>query len=191
MIRFKHIGPLTPEVLADKIVPLLKKLRCDEALLVALLGAACWRAARRRAKEAAPAAADPALEARMMRIAAELRCLVCQNQTIADSNAAPRRRPARARCASMLQQGKSDAEIVDYMTDALRRLRALPAAAASDDRCCSGSARRLMLAGGAAVLVVVLRRRSRMAADAFEPTTSWRRADAVDAAASTPARRSA
>ncbi|MDO9284906.1 MAG: cytochrome c-type biogenesis protein CcmH, partial [Aquabacterium sp.] len=39
------------------------------------------------AQEAAPAAADPELEARMVRITAELRCLVCQNQTIADSNA--------------------------------------------------------------------------------------------------------
>ena len=39
------------------------------------------------AKEALPEAADPALEARMVRITSELRCLVCQNQTIADSNA--------------------------------------------------------------------------------------------------------
>ena len=39
------------------------------------------------AKDAAPAAADPALEARMRRIAVELRCLVCQNQTIAESPA--------------------------------------------------------------------------------------------------------
>jgi len=39
------------------------------------------------AKEAAPAAADPALEQRVMALSAELRCLVCQNQTIADSSA--------------------------------------------------------------------------------------------------------
>ena len=32
-------------------------------------------------------AADPALEARMLAITGELRCLVCQNQTIADSHA--------------------------------------------------------------------------------------------------------
>ena len=47
------------------------------------------------AKEAAPEAADPALEARMVRITSELRCLVCQNQTIADSNASRRRSTAR------------------------------------------------------------------------------------------------
>ena len=39
------------------------------------------------AREAAPIAADPALEARVMAIAEELRCLVCQNETIAASNA--------------------------------------------------------------------------------------------------------
>src|SRR5450631_499223 len=67
------------------------------------------------AKEAAPEAADPALEARMTRITSELRCLVCQNQTIADSNAelaADLRRETR----ELLKQGKSDAEVVDYMT---------------------------------------------------------------------------
>src|SRR3982751_2846533 len=67
------------------------------------------------AKEALPEAADPALEARMVRITSELRCLVCQNQTIADSNASlavDLRREARA----LLSQGKSDAEVIEYMT---------------------------------------------------------------------------
>ena len=40
-----------------------------------------------QAKEAVPVATDPALEARVMALSAELRCLVCQNQTIADSHA--------------------------------------------------------------------------------------------------------
>ena len=44
------------------------------AAMLALLSAASW------AKQAAPAAADPALEARMVEITSELRCLVCQNQ---------------------------------------------------------------------------------------------------------------
>ena len=39
------------------------------------------------AGEAALSAENPELEARVQRIAEELRCLVCQNQTIADSNA--------------------------------------------------------------------------------------------------------
>ena len=118
------------------------------------------------AKEAAPEAADPALEARMVRITSELRCLVCQNQTIADSNASlavDLRREARA----LIKQGKTDAEVVDYMTArygdfVLYR----PPLRATTMLLWFGPA--LMLAGGAAVLVIVLRRRSRMAADAFE-----------------------
>ncbi|TAK48839.1 MAG: cytochrome c-type biogenesis protein CcmH, partial [Betaproteobacteria bacterium] len=38
------------------------------------------------AREAAPAAADPRLEEQVMAVAAELRCLVCQNQSIAESD---------------------------------------------------------------------------------------------------------
>jgi cytochrome c-type biogenesis protein CcmH len=118
------------------------------------------------AKEAAPEAADPALEARMVRITSELRCLVCQNQTIADSNAAlavDLRREAR----ELISQGKSDAEVVDYMTArygdfVLYR----PPLKATTMLLWFGPA--LLLAAGAAVLVVVLRRRSRMSADAFD-----------------------
>ena len=39
------------------------------------------------AGEAAPAAADPALEERVMQLSHKLRCLVCQNQSLADSHA--------------------------------------------------------------------------------------------------------
>ncbi len=39
------------------------------------------------AKEAVPMAEDPVLEARLMKISKELRCLVCQNETLADSHA--------------------------------------------------------------------------------------------------------
>ena len=68
------------------------------------------------AKEAAPAAADPVLEARVQRVTAELRCLVCQNQTIADSHsglADDLRREVR----EQLQRGASDEQVVQFMTD--------------------------------------------------------------------------
>ncbi len=118
------------------------------------------------AKEAAPEAADPALEARMVRITSELRCLVCQNQTIADSNAALAA-DLRQETRELLRKGKSDAEIVDYMTArygdfVLYR----PPLKATTVLLWFGPA--AMLVVGATVLVVVLRRRSRMAADAFE-----------------------
>jgi cytochrome c-type biogenesis protein CcmH len=79
------------------------------ALLV-LLATAPWIPA----KEAAPAAADPALEDRVMALAAELRCLVCQNQTLAESNA-PLAEDLRNQVREQMRQGNSDAQIVDYL----------------------------------------------------------------------------
>lgn len=68
------------------------------------------------AKEAAPAAADPALEARLVRITAELRCLVCQNQTIADSNA-DLATDLRGQVHARIAAGETDAQIRRYVTD--------------------------------------------------------------------------
>lgn len=59
---------------------------------------------------------DPILQARFERIAKDLRCLVCQNESIADSNvelASDLRRQVR----EMLVAGKSDDAIFDFMTD--------------------------------------------------------------------------
>ncbi|HYS57188.1 MAG TPA: cytochrome c-type biogenesis protein [Burkholderiales bacterium] len=78
--------------------------------ILLLLSAAPWA----HAKEAAPAAADPALEQRVMTLAAELRCLVCQNQTLADSNA-PLAEDLRNQVREKMRRGASDSEIVDYM----------------------------------------------------------------------------
>ncbi len=66
------------------------------------------------AKEAAPAAADPVLEQRVTALASELRCLVCQNQTLADSNA-PLAEVLRNQVREKMRQGSSDSEIIDYM----------------------------------------------------------------------------
>ena len=68
------------------------------------------------AREAAPAAADPALEARVMALSAELRCLVCQNQTIADSNAGLAS-DLRDEIREMMRKGQSDDQIVAFMVD--------------------------------------------------------------------------
>ncbi len=66
------------------------------------------------AREAAPAAADPAVEARLMTLSSELRCLVCQNQTIADSNA-ELAVDLRTEIREKIQSGMSDVEIKDFM----------------------------------------------------------------------------
>ncbi|MEO5845146.1 MAG: cytochrome c-type biogenesis protein [Caldimonas sp.] len=128
------------------------------------------------AKEAAAESADPALEARMSRITAELRCLVCQNQTIADSNASlavDLRRETR----ELLRQGKSDREVVDYMTARYGDfvLYRPPLKTTTFLLWFGPSA---MLVVGATVLLVVLRRRTKMAAGAFEPDDDEGDADA-------------
>ena len=73
-----------------------------------LLGASAW------GREAAPAAEDPRLEQRVMAIAAELRCLVCQNQTIAESDA-DLAKDLRDQVREKLRQGQSERDIMDYM----------------------------------------------------------------------------
>ena len=66
------------------------------------------------ANEAEPAAQDPALEQRVMRLTAELRCLVCQNQSLADSHA-DLAIDLKNQVRSQMRAGKSDAEIREYM----------------------------------------------------------------------------
>ena len=66
------------------------------------------------AKEALPAAADPLLEKRAMALAEELRCLVCQNQTIADSHA-ELAIDLKKQIREKLKAGMSEAQIIDYM----------------------------------------------------------------------------
>jgi cytochrome c-type biogenesis protein CcmH len=60
--------------------------------------------------------ADPKVEARLKAIAEELRCLVCQNQTIADSNA-PLALDLRQQTRAMIAAGKTDDEIRGYMVE--------------------------------------------------------------------------
>lgn len=57
---------------------------------------------------------DPALEQRARAISADLRCLVCQNQSIDDSDA-PLARDLRTLVREQLVQGKSDSEIMDFV----------------------------------------------------------------------------
>ena len=59
--------------------------------------------------------ADPALEARARDISQDLRCLVCQNQSIDDSNA-PLARDLRLLVRERLKAGDSDQAVVDYVT---------------------------------------------------------------------------
>ena len=83
--------------------------------LFGLLISLFFIAAPALAGEASPTAADPALEARVQAITSELRCLVCQNQTIADSHA-ELAVDLRDQVREMVKRGDSQEQIVAYMT---------------------------------------------------------------------------
>ena len=68
-----------------------------------------------QAKEAPAAADDPVLEQRLMTLSAELRCLVCQNQSLADSQA-DLAVDLRNQIREQMRAGKSDAEIRAWLT---------------------------------------------------------------------------
>ena len=80
------------------------------------LGLACcltW-AVFTYAGEAAPLAEDPKVEARMVEISQELRCLVCQNESLASSHA-ELADDLRREVRDLIRQGKSDAEIKEFL----------------------------------------------------------------------------
>ncbi len=79
--------------------------------LAGLLAAAGLQAAA-----PAPPAADPVLEARVQALSAELRCLVCQNQSLADSHA-ELAMDLKNQVREQLRAGRSEAEVVDYLSD--------------------------------------------------------------------------
>src|SRR5258706_2906863 len=57
---------------------------------------------------------DPALEKRVRDLSSELRCLVCQNQTLADSNA-PLAVDLRNQVREQLKSGKSERDVIDFL----------------------------------------------------------------------------
>ncbi len=83
------------------------------ALIALVLACAALNAC---ATEAATSAADPALEARVLKVAEELRCLVCQNETIAASHA-DLAVDLRKQIRGKLSQGQSEQQILYFMSE--------------------------------------------------------------------------
>jgi cytochrome c-type biogenesis protein CcmH len=83
-------------------------MRLFALLLALLLGGAVF------AKDATPLAADEAVEQRLNVIAEELRCLVCQNESLAGSRA-DLAQDLRREVRKLIKDGKTDAEVKDFM----------------------------------------------------------------------------
>ncbi len=115
------------------------------------------------AEEARPLADNPQIEARLKTLAVELRCLVCQNQTLADSNA-PLAEDLRREVREMIAKDMSDREIIDFLVQrygdfVLYR----PPWKATTTLLWLGPF--LLLIAGATALVLALRRRQKKLAD--------------------------
>ncbi|MFW2354835.1 cytochrome c-type biogenesis protein [Hydrogenophaga sp.] len=83
-------------------------------LLACALGQGGVAAQAPAESKASPLSADPALEARVLKIAEELRCLVCQNETIAASQA-DLAKDLRQQIREQLTQGRTQPQILEFM----------------------------------------------------------------------------
>lgn len=120
-----------------------------------------------QANEAAPASDDPVLEARMLALTSELRCLVCQNQTIADSHAGLAV-DLRNQVRDMLRRGDTDEQVMEYMTARYGDFVLYRPPLKSKTALLWFGPGALLLVGLGA-LFLVLRRRARMDPSLFEP----------------------
>lgn len=98
--------PAAPRAMAQRTRMSLRLLLAAALLVLVPLAAS--------AKTAMPLAADPVLEERMMTLAAGLRCLVCQNQSLAESNA-ELAVDLRNEIREQMRRGASDQNVVDYL----------------------------------------------------------------------------
>jgi cytochrome c-type biogenesis protein CcmH len=112
-----------------------------------------------QAREAAPLAQDEASEKRLVAISSELRCLVCQNESLSGSHA-ELANDLRREIRTLIQQGKSDAEIMDFMVSRYGDfVRYRPPLKGSTLLLWFGPG--LLLVGGLGALLIYLRRRSK------------------------------
>ena len=156
--------PPSPRGGADNFGAAVRFLLSIRSCLLALLMSMAVVA---HASEAAPVAADPALEARVTAITTELRCLVCQNQTIADSHAdlaVDLRRQVR----QMVAEGRSKQQVLDYMTARYGDF-VLYRPPLKDSTALLWFGPAVLLLGGLGTLALVLRRRARLPHEQFDP----------------------
>lgn len=142
------------------------------AVIMAVLLSYPWPAA---AEQSGSVTQDRQVETRLKQLSLELRCLVCQNQTLADSHA-PLAEDLRSEIRTMIVDGRSDEEIMDFLVSRYGDfVRYRPPLKATTWLLWFGPF--LFLASGAAALGITLRRRQRQPADAPLSETERSRAD--------------
>ena len=86
------------------------------AITLPVLAAAPANAPAAAAKEALPNAEDPEIEQRLVNLAEDLRCLVCQNESLAGSHA-ELAEDLRREIRTQMKAGKDDREVIAYLTE--------------------------------------------------------------------------
>ena len=102
--------------------------------------------------------ADPVLEARARAISAELRCMVCQNQSIDDSNA-ELAKDLRLLVRDRIKAGDSDSQVMDYIVSRYGEFVLLKPPMAFNTVLLWGMPVLLLLVGGVVIVRQVARRR--------------------------------
>jgi cytochrome c-type biogenesis protein CcmH len=145
-------------------------------LLVRLTLALALAAGAAFAQQSAP---DVAFEARLKLLEADLRCLVCQNQTLADSNA-PLAEDLRREVRTLALSGKSDAEIRTFLVARYGDF-VLYDPPVKESTWLLWFGPFLLLGGGVVAWLAIVRRRRRQDAstDTGTPATSATSADAA------------
>jgi cytochrome c-type biogenesis protein CcmH len=103
--------------------------------------------------------ADPALETRARAISATLRCLVCQNESIDDSNA-DLARELRLIVRERLVAGDSDDEVLQYLVDRYGEYVLLKPVFASHTLVLWAAAPLVLVIGGIAIVIAARRKRA-------------------------------
>ncbi len=95
IVRYRHVGALTHEVWSQKMLPIVNALKAQAASPYAFN--------------------DPTDEERFFKITSQLRCVVCQNQTLLDSDA-PLAKQLRQQIYDQIIKGESNEAILNYLT---------------------------------------------------------------------------
>jgi cytochrome c-type biogenesis protein CcmH len=146
-----------------------------KSLSALLLALACCLPLQ--AKEAMPLSDEPQVEARLVAIADELRCLVCQNESLASSHA-ELAEALRNEVRKLIREGKSDAEIKQFLVARYGDFVLYqPPLKASTMLLWFGPA--LLFVLGLGALLFALRRRNALLADDALSSADNARADAL------------
>ncbi len=134
---------------------------CRHAILTALvgLGLLLLNALPLLAVESKEMLTDPALEARARNLSKELRCMVCQNQSIDDSEA-PLAHDLRVLVRERLKAGDSDAQVVNFLVARYGEFLLLRPPLAWHTAALWGLPPAALLIGIVTIVVIVRRRRN-------------------------------